>query len=89
MNQSLRPFCIRSTPEEGGETVFPQGKPAVSGPGWSDCAKEVHMCHLRSNISVQLCLAARMCSTVVSTCWWFMQQQCHKSCTSPILRALL
>jgi hypothetical protein len=31
----------RTTPEEGGETVFPQGRPATSGAGWSDCAKEV------------------------------------------------
>ena len=35
-------FCGRSTtPEEGGETVFPQaGSPAVTGPQWSDCARK-------------------------------------------------
>ena len=33
----------RTTPEEGGETVFPQGRPAMSGAGWSDCAKEVRL----------------------------------------------
>jgi prolyl 4-hydroxylase len=27
-----------STPEEGGETVFPYADSKVSGPGWSDCA---------------------------------------------------
>lgn len=27
-----------TTPEEGGETVFPQATTKVSGPGWSDCA---------------------------------------------------
>jgi len=33
-------FC-RTTPDEGGETVFPQaGSPPV-GPGWSDCARQV------------------------------------------------
>ncbi len=31
----------RTTPEEGGETVFPKaGSPAVTGPQWSDCAKK-------------------------------------------------
>ena len=31
-----------STPEEGGETVFPNVEPEqrVSGPGWSECARE-------------------------------------------------
>ena len=29
----------RTTPDEGGETVFPQGTPKTEGPGWSDCAK--------------------------------------------------
>jgi len=29
-----------STPEEGGETVFPYSKNKVSGPEWSDCAKK-------------------------------------------------
>lgn len=28
-----------TTPEEGGETVFPYATPAVTGDGWSDCAK--------------------------------------------------
>jgi prolyl 4-hydroxylase len=27
-----------STPEEGGETVFPHAENKVSGAGWSDCA---------------------------------------------------
>jgi prolyl 4-hydroxylase len=27
-----------STPDEGGETVFPYATPKVSGPGWSECA---------------------------------------------------
>ena len=31
----------RTTPEEGGETVFPQaGSPPVEGPQWSDCARK-------------------------------------------------
>ena len=31
----------RTTPEEGGETVFPQaGSPPVTGPQWSDCARK-------------------------------------------------
>ncbi len=29
-----------TTPEEGGETVFPQGSPKVEGPEWSECAKK-------------------------------------------------
>lgn len=29
-----------STPEEGGETVFPNAGNRVSGPGWSECAKK-------------------------------------------------
>jgi hypothetical protein len=29
-----------STPEAGGETVFPRASTKVSGPGWSDCARE-------------------------------------------------
>jgi prolyl 4-hydroxylase len=28
-----------STPEEGGETVFPSAPVKVSGPGWSECAR--------------------------------------------------
>ena len=28
-----------TTPDEGGETVFPQGLPKVTGPAWSECAK--------------------------------------------------
>ena len=28
-----------STPEEGGETVFPRASTRVDGPGWSQCAK--------------------------------------------------
>ena len=33
----------RTTPDEGGETVFPQaGSPPV-GPGWSDCARQVRL----------------------------------------------
>lgn len=31
-----------TTPEEGGETVFPLGRPHVRGDGWSDCAKKGH-----------------------------------------------
>lgn len=27
-----------STPDEGGETVFPDADSKVSGPGWSECA---------------------------------------------------
>ena len=27
-----------STPDEGGETVFPYAEEKVSGPGWSECA---------------------------------------------------
>ena len=32
----------RTTPEEGGETVFPAAPPEmrVSGPGWSACARQ-------------------------------------------------
>lgn len=34
-------YVCRTTPDEGGETVFPQaGSPPV-GPGWSDCARQV------------------------------------------------
>lgn len=29
-----------TTPEEGGETVFPKADQKVSGAGWSDCAKQ-------------------------------------------------
>jgi hypothetical protein len=29
-----------STPEEGGETVFPRASTKVAGPGWSECARE-------------------------------------------------
>ncbi|KAF8063844.1 TRN1 [Scenedesmus sp. PABB004] len=29
-----------STPDEGGETVFPYAERKVSGPGWSDCARQ-------------------------------------------------
>ena len=29
----------RTTPEEGGETVFPLAQNRVSGPGWSECAR--------------------------------------------------
>lgn len=29
-----------STPEEGGETCFPYAESKVSGPGWSDCARQ-------------------------------------------------
>ena len=29
-----------TTPDEGGETVFPQGSPKVEGPEWSECAKK-------------------------------------------------
>jgi prolyl 4-hydroxylase len=29
-----------TTPEEGGETVFPKAQIKTTGPGWSDCAKE-------------------------------------------------
>ena len=29
----------RTTPEEGGETVFPLAANRVSGPQWSECAK--------------------------------------------------
>jgi prolyl 4-hydroxylase len=29
-----------TTPEEGGETVFPQGAHKVTGPEWSECAKK-------------------------------------------------
>ena len=29
----------RTTPEEGGETVFPLAENKVSGPGWSECAR--------------------------------------------------
>jgi prolyl 4-hydroxylase len=31
-----------TTPEEGGETVFPLGRPHMRGEGWSDCAKKGH-----------------------------------------------
>ena len=31
----------RSTPDEGGETVFPQGEPKTNGSGWSECARQV------------------------------------------------
>lgn len=30
----------RSTPDEGGETMFPRGLPKAEGPGWSECAKQ-------------------------------------------------
>ena len=30
----------RTTPEEGGETVFPQAATRVSGPEWSECASK-------------------------------------------------
>jgi prolyl 4-hydroxylase len=29
-----------TTPDEGGETVFPYGSPKVEGPEWSECAKK-------------------------------------------------
>lgn len=29
-----------TTPEEGGETVFPMGSPKVTGPEWSECARK-------------------------------------------------
>ncbi len=29
-----------STPDEGGETVFPRASTKVAGPGWSECARE-------------------------------------------------
>ena len=35
------PACNRTTPEQGGETVFPKAENKVTGPEWSDCAKEV------------------------------------------------
>jgi prolyl 4-hydroxylase len=34
----LQVLMYLSTPEEGGETVFPYAEERVSGPGWSDCA---------------------------------------------------
>lgn len=34
-----------STPEEGGETVFPNADKKVSGPGWSDCARRGFALH--------------------------------------------
>lgn len=30
----------RTTVEEGGETVFPNAQTKVTGPEWSDCAKQ-------------------------------------------------
>jgi hypothetical protein len=33
--------CYRTTPEEGGETVFPSAETKVTGPQWSDCARQV------------------------------------------------
>ena len=30
----------RTTPQEGGETVFPQAATRVSGPEWSECASK-------------------------------------------------
>ena len=29
-----------STPEKGGETVFPKGLPRATGPAYSECAQE-------------------------------------------------
>lgn len=31
---------VRSTPEEGGETVLPEAEPKVTGDEWSECAKK-------------------------------------------------
>lgn len=36
---ALCPASCSTTPEEGGETVFPNADKKVSGPEWSDCAK--------------------------------------------------
>ena len=38
--------AFRSTPLEGGETVFPKAATKVSGPEWSECARQVsgHYC---------------------------------------------
>ncbi len=33
--------CFRTTPEEGGETVFPKAQVKTTGPEWSECAKQV------------------------------------------------
>lgn len=38
---TVLPACDRTTPEQGGETVFPKAQNKVTGPEWSDCAKEV------------------------------------------------
>ena len=32
-------FLYRTTPEEGGETVFPLAANRVTGPQWSECAR--------------------------------------------------
>ena len=34
-------YSHRTTPEEGGETVFPKAAVKSTGPEWSDCAKQV------------------------------------------------
>ena len=39
--ESMGAVWRRSTPEQGGETVFPQGSPKSSGEEWSGCAQEV------------------------------------------------
>lgn len=31
---------VQTTPEVGGETVFPMGRPKSQGSEWSDCAKK-------------------------------------------------
>lgn len=35
------PRSCSTSPEEGGETVFPKAAQKVEGPEWSDCAKGV------------------------------------------------
>lgn len=37
----IMPHVLRSTTvEEGGETVFPNAQTKVTGPEWSECAKQ-------------------------------------------------
>lgn len=53
-------FCHRTTPEEGGETVFPLGRPHVRGEGWSDCAKKCVLCR------IEVCKSTLPCHAVIS-----------------------
>lgn len=41
-----------ATPEDGGETVFPNADRKVSGPGWSDCARKGFAVHPRKGDAV-------------------------------------